>query len=321
VTSEPAPKPPSPPGLAEFYSSQARLLLAQYQNIEQLLGRPTTDWTAPGTHCEVLLREFIRSGMPTGISVDKGFILGRRIARGEDVHSPEIDILIHDTLKYRPVFRLDDFVIVQWEAVLGVIQVKRALPTDDFRDGIANVMEAMEHIIEIRRLQDVQRGNILANDAPSPIKDVGRYMPVRKVYSAVVGFAEVPATARTLVDRMTEAYSAFSGRNPDYEEALLHWCLPDFIGSLSSVFAYKTAFEGSTVYEMYQSEHGATNIALQSLLAFLSNIVWYYAETHLRGAGFPPFDLPEAYPTEVLTMMHRPWIGPPYFFAPPFVPL
>lgn len=48
------------PGLVEFYASQATLMLSQYQNIERLLG-PTDDWTAPGTHCEVLLRDFLRS--------------------------------------------------------------------------------------------------------------------------------------------------------------------------------------------------------------------------------------------------------------------
>jgi hypothetical protein len=42
-------------GLIEFYSSQAELLLRQYQNIEQLLGPAGSDWTWPGEHCETLL--------------------------------------------------------------------------------------------------------------------------------------------------------------------------------------------------------------------------------------------------------------------------
>jgi hypothetical protein len=44
-------------GLVDFYSSQAEVILAQYRNINQLLGE-TNDWTAPGTHCEVLIRDF-----------------------------------------------------------------------------------------------------------------------------------------------------------------------------------------------------------------------------------------------------------------------
>ena len=46
-------------GVIQFYSSQAELLIAQYEHINHLLGQ-TTDWTHPGTHCEVLLRDFLR---------------------------------------------------------------------------------------------------------------------------------------------------------------------------------------------------------------------------------------------------------------------
>lgn len=59
-------------GLFQFYSSQADLLLAQYENITQLLG-PTTDWTHHGTHCETLLRDFLRRHLLKSMSVDKGY--------------------------------------------------------------------------------------------------------------------------------------------------------------------------------------------------------------------------------------------------------
>jgi hypothetical protein len=114
------------PGLLEYYSSQAELMLSQYENINRLLG-PTHDWTHPGDFCEILFRDFLRKFLPPSLSADKGFFYGRATIKGEDIHCPEIDILIHDTQQFRPLFRIGDFVIVQPQAVRGMIQVKRIL--------------------------------------------------------------------------------------------------------------------------------------------------------------------------------------------------
>ena len=132
-------------GLFDFYASQAEVMLAQYENIVHLLG-PTDDWTAPGTHCEVLLRDFLRRNLPSTFSVDKGFIYGRREVGGVSKHCPEIDILIHDTSLYRPAFRLEDFVIVQPESVRGVIQVKRTLTAGQLASAVENIVEAKRFV-------------------------------------------------------------------------------------------------------------------------------------------------------------------------------
>ena len=63
-------------GLIDYYASQAELMLVQYRNINQLLGL-TNDWSHPGTHCEVLLRDMIRKSLPLNLSADKGYIYGR----------------------------------------------------------------------------------------------------------------------------------------------------------------------------------------------------------------------------------------------------
>ena len=94
-SAEPQSLTPLGQGLVDFYSSQADLMLAQYENINRLLG-PTTDWTGPGTHCEALLRDLLRRFLLKDAAVDKGFIFGRCDHNGIERHSPEIDILIHD---------------------------------------------------------------------------------------------------------------------------------------------------------------------------------------------------------------------------------
>jgi hypothetical protein len=119
-------------------------MLSQYRNIERLLG-DTDDWTAPGTHCEILLRDLLRQFLPGYYRADKGFIYGRLAFGEESKHCPEIDVLIHDAQNFRPVFQLEDFVIVQAKATHGAIQVKRRMDTEQLREGIDNAVEAREH--------------------------------------------------------------------------------------------------------------------------------------------------------------------------------
>jgi hypothetical protein len=67
-------------GVMAFYATQAELMLSQYENIERLLGK-TSDYTAPGTYCETLLRDFLRRYLLRGHVADKGFIFGRPDSR------------------------------------------------------------------------------------------------------------------------------------------------------------------------------------------------------------------------------------------------
>lgn len=133
-------------GLVEFYTSQAHLLVNQYNNINQLLGQ-TTDYTAPGTHCECLVRDLLRSTLPSTLGVDKGFVHGHGMSdHGRLIHCPEIDILIHDTANFQPIFRLDDFVIVQPEAARGFIQIKRRSTASQLKKAMQNIVNAKRHM-------------------------------------------------------------------------------------------------------------------------------------------------------------------------------
>ena len=113
-------------------------MLAQYQNIERLLG-PTDDWTAPGTYCEILLRDLLRAYLPSYYRVDKGFIYGRRPVGNDTTHCPEIDILVHDNHGFRPILQIEDFVIVQGKATHAAIQVKRRMNNRQLSEAIENV--------------------------------------------------------------------------------------------------------------------------------------------------------------------------------------
>lgn len=272
--------PNAPMGIMEFFESQSKVLLAQFMNIEQLLGT-TNDYTAPGTHCEVLLRDFLRKHLPSWIGVDRGFIYGRIEREGIERHCPEVDILLHDTHLYRPVFQLEDFVIVQPEAVMGIIQVKRKLSTDQFRSGVTNVVDAKRHLLEMYFQKEQSRSR----------------MPDRHVFSAVVEFNNQNRRNNTFKDRLQEAFHSQVRytESENNEEAV--WVLPSFIGSFSGIFSMTVSHsigQNAQGYATYSATQDDRNVGLQSLLYRLTTILWNFSSTTLRPVAheIPPFSFP-----------------------------
>lgn len=123
--------------LAEFYSADAETLRIKYKQVEALMGLGHHS-QSEGSHCEALLKEFLRRTLPRHVSIDSGFI--RRVsdtdwtktgitpptlAPGSPVATPQLDIIVHDSTEYAPLFRSEDFVVVLPEAARAVIEVKK----------------------------------------------------------------------------------------------------------------------------------------------------------------------------------------------------
>jgi hypothetical protein len=235
------------PGLIEFYSSQATLMLAQYHNIEHLLG-PTDDWTAPGTHCEVLLRNLLRAYLPGFYQVDKGFMYGRRKVADATVHCPEIDILVHDNHHFRPILQIDDFVIAQAKATYAAIQVKRRMDTAQLRDALANVADAKDHFRWMCQ-----------KSARSPLT----------FFSAVVFFDEKSPRND---GRPSETY-----RNcieETFTDPTTWYLAPDFVGSFQNHVYYRDQYGDNRLrYVGYPSNPKSQNIAVQILLWKITQIL------------------------------------------------
>lgn len=269
-------------GVRDFYASQADALLSQWKNIESLLG-PTSDYTAPGTHCEVLLRDFLRKQLPSSVAVDKGFVYGRtqrwttikengtENVRQVEQHGPEIDLLIHDTLLHRPVFRLEEFVIVQPQAVLGMIQVKRSFQANEFREAIFNITEGKRHLLE----------------AYFEINNNREHLPSHDVFCAAVEFEAANRQNDTFSKRLQESYD-WQTKYADHHNRLTHsrtWTLPNFIGSLGGKFATKASrdeISGKQTYQVWDGQHDGKNISLQELLIQLTSVIWSWSNSILR---------------------------------------
>ena len=244
-------------GLFQFYSSQAAQILPQYQNINQLLGVPTNDWTAPGTHCELLIRNFLRRNVLSWMSVDKGFVHGVVSRDGKLIHGTEIDILVHNTRDFAPIFRLEDFVIVQPKAVIGIIQVKRTLSGrgNPLMKGIKQVMAAKQHLLDV--LVERRPGKRIE------IEDV-----VFPRFSAVIGFEADEKLS--IKDCLEKCYSQHKAKNyyldaPANVSASL---LPELIGSLTTSVAYvgNAREQNRRQYFQAPTNMAGGNISLQALL-------------------------------------------------------
>jgi hypothetical protein len=279
-------------GLVNFYSSQAEMVLSQYENINQLLG-PTTDWTHPGTHCETLLRDFFRRHLLQGMSVDKGYVFGRVERGGSDSHGPEIDILIHNTSDFRPVFRLDDFVIVQPEAVLGMIQVKRTFRSGKdgtLAKGVRQIVDAKQHLLDVTVQQKIRDMTAAYRGDDSRVKTFPEYPDMKQVFTAVVSFEDetdkLPETFRKVLLDAYQANRCYVHPDGEYDTSV--YVLPDVVVSLKHVAlcAGRRHIAHQTYY-CYESVHEGRNIGLQLLLAQLTDAVFDFKTKK------PPFAFPQ----------------------------
>ena len=244
------------PGLVEYYSSQADLMLSQYKNINHLLG-PTHDWTHPGDFCEILFRDFLRKFLPPSLSADKGFFYGRATLDGKDTHCPEIDILIHDSQQYRPIFRMGDFVIVQPQAVVGMIQVKRTLSDKPVRVGVRNVVMAKQHLL-----------NVLWKEKPNEWLD---YSSPPRVFTAVVGFEDEIVNPASFYGRLLLKWAVKQRAydRPNMMETSMY-VLPTFIASLEKQFVFQV---DGNLYYIYDSFTDKANTCVQALLSNLYHVI------------------------------------------------
>ncbi|MFW6226441.1 MAG: DUF6602 domain-containing protein [bacterium] len=93
-----------------------------------------------GAWREHILIDLIREHIPKRFSVSSGFIYETK-----DRISPQIDIIIYDSLSYGTLFRFGDVVVVRPESVYAIIEVKSKL-------NKKNLEKAIEDSIRIRSL-------------------------------------------------------------------------------------------------------------------------------------------------------------------------
>jgi hypothetical protein len=130
-------------GLIAFHSNEADALHSRFTNVESLLSVGHHS-SSEGDFCEDLVRQFLRQVVPARYSIDHGFIrhTPRRRSTLPSCVSKQMDVIIHDSHNYAPLFRSGEFVIVLPQAVVGVIEVKKTLDTSKLDEALDNLAHA-----------------------------------------------------------------------------------------------------------------------------------------------------------------------------------
>ena len=125
--------------IVKYQQSIAAEFAAQRDRVRYFIG--SAHWGEDGRYKEIILADFLRTMLPSNVSVGTGFVKNRY---GELTN--QIDIIIYRN-EYPRLFNKGDFVILAPESVLGIVEVKS---TTDFcklsehRGGNLSVIEKCE---------------------------------------------------------------------------------------------------------------------------------------------------------------------------------
>jgi hypothetical protein len=190
--------------LAQYHSADVEALLQRHRQMEKLIGGQHHS-PSEGYHCEVLLADYLKRILPSRYAVDTGFVRGNPTERGvgkvdKIVASPQVDILIHDSHLYSPIYRMGNLVVVVPDAVVAVIEVKKRLTSGQLADALDNIARTMDLLMQ------------------------NRAVVLNGVFSAVIGFdANMPLTSNTYCNRLTKVMTSYG----------YPVCLPSQIADLS----------------------------------------------------------------------------------------
>ncbi len=128
--------------MVDYFELVSKELLNKLDQIRQFVKRhnPTI-----GVLTEEILRSFLKAYLPKSVSVEQGFILSK-----EGNISKQCDILIYDSYLFAPFYRINDIVIVPYDSVIAVIEVKTTLTKSIFHNVI-NYFENISFITEARK--------------------------------------------------------------------------------------------------------------------------------------------------------------------------
>lgn len=240
-----------PEDLADFYANQSSTLISQYQHVEKLIGLSKHS-PSEGALCEALLRQYLRDILPRQYSVDTGFIRGiptpAENKKGKSVltvSSPQIDILIHDSMSFAPIYRFGDVVVVLPESVVAVIEVKKRLTSSTLKDALDNVL----------RTRWVLNQN-------------SRHLAVDKVCFGIFAFSTTIAKPKG-----ANISAAYSNHYKSFvADAVDPHLLPDVLATLGGVSIFRddsTDFNKPAICRCYKSRVNNRDYALQILLTVL----------------------------------------------------
>ena len=112
------------PNYKSYRQSISKELISQKNRVRDFVLHYSED----GRYKEVILKNLLEKYLPTTVSVGTGFVMA-----AEHKISSQIDIIIYDN-RIPPLVKINDFVIVVREAVVGIIEVKSIIRKNCFKN-------------------------------------------------------------------------------------------------------------------------------------------------------------------------------------------
>ena len=168
--------------------SHVKSFRAQRNHIHELLG--DAHRYSSGVFREGLIRDFLASVLPKGVSVDSGFIYGF----DQIENSKQIDILVWDSLRHGAVYRTREFVIIPPESVIAAISVKTTLKRKDILNALENLLSVVPLELMYRRDLDQQ--------STEP-----RFRPITKIVVSYEGPTNPKAALDTIATFFKERFA------------------------------------------------------------------------------------------------------------------
>ena len=202
--------------------------------------------------------------------------------------------MIHNTIDYRPVFRLEDFAIVQPEAVLGIIQVERTFhpgKEGSLAKGIQRAVAAKQHLLDVILQAKVTEMTAAYRGDSTQIKKYPEWRDMRQVFTAVVSFEdETNKNPETYRQVLLDAYR--NNRQYVYQECEYDtgvYVMPHFVGSLKHLSLSSAGRNiGERQYLAFDSIQEGTNVGLLLLLACMTDVIFDFGKKR-------PFAFPHKY--------------------------
>ena len=141
------------PTFTDFFNNQVKYLDHLFDKSKLLLKNLNNNISGCGDEIEFLVRDIFTKALPERFKVTHGYIANAKDNHSEPLLSPQVDLIIVDTLVPHKLFIVDDIKsieVVPKEAVVGIIEIKRTLTKDSLIDA-ANHLKDIIKTVEIKK--------------------------------------------------------------------------------------------------------------------------------------------------------------------------
>lgn len=131
--------------LFEVHTKYIEFLIAK----TYLLHQYVNNTNATGSEVEYEIRKFLSEFIPERFKVTHGYICRALNHIDEPLVSPQLDCIIVDTLVPHSLFPLSYHTgqeVVPYESVVGIIEIKRTLNNESFKNSISHIKSTLEKL-------------------------------------------------------------------------------------------------------------------------------------------------------------------------------